>query len=95
MPGLFHILSVGSEALQVSRQGVDTTGHNIANAQVEGYSRQRVNVKQRDPIAVGQYQVGNGAMITDITRSHDKFIESQLNNANQDSGHAATLFDGW
>lgn len=95
MPGLFHILSIGSEALQASRQGVDTTGHNIANAQVEGYSRQRVNVKPRDPLQAGNYWIGNGVLVGDVTRSHDKFIEAQLSKAKQDGGQAATLHDGW
>jgi flagellar hook-associated protein 1 FlgK len=33
MGGLFHTLNVGAESLYASRQGVDTAGHNIANAQ--------------------------------------------------------------
>ena len=45
MATLYHSLAMGQQGLLVSRQGVDTTGHNIANAQVEGYSRQKVNVK--------------------------------------------------
>jgi flagellar hook-associated protein 1 FlgK len=95
MPGLFHILSIGSEGLQAARQGVDTTGHNIANAQVEGYSRQRVNVKPRDPLMMAHYQIGNGAFVKDITRAHDKFIEAQLIRAKQEAGNAAALHDAW
>lgn len=95
MPGLFHILSIGSEGLQAARQGVDTTGHNITNAQVEGYSRQRVNVKARDPMMMAHYQIGNGAFVKDITRAHDKFIEAQLLKAKQEAGNATTLHDAW
>jgi len=86
MPSLFHILSVGGESLSVTRQGVDTAGHNIANAQVEGYSRQTLSVTQRDPSLVGGHLVGNGAYIQSIRRSHDQWTESQLNNANQALG---------
>ena len=33
MSGLFRSLNIGSQSLYVSRQGIDTTAHNIANAQ--------------------------------------------------------------
>lgn len=94
MAGLFHTLNIGSESLHVSRQGVDTAGHNIANAQVEGYSRQRVNVKQRDPLQVRGNLIGNGVYIGSISRSHDKFVENQLNKANQDAGKAHARAEG-
>ncbi len=88
MAGLFHTLNVGSEALYATRQGVDTAGHNIANAQVEGYSRQRVNLTQRDPLQIRGLLIGNGVYVENITRSHDKFIENQLTKANTEKGRA-------
>lgn len=89
MAGLFHTLNVGSEALYATRQGVDTAGHNIANAQVEGYSRQRVNITQRDPLQVRGLLIGNGVYVENISRSHDKFVENQLNKANMEKGRAS------
>ena len=82
MGGLFHSLGVGSEALFANRQGVDTTAHNIANAQTEGYSRQSVHLNQRDPSIVRGHSIGNGVYVGAIKRSHDKFIEKQLNQHN-------------
>ena len=94
MTGLFHILNVGADSLHASRQGVDTTGHNIANAQVDGYSRQRVNVVQRDPYLASNLPIGNGVYVKSITRSHDKFIENQINIHNQDKGRSAAYHEG-
>jgi flagellar hook-associated protein 1 FlgK len=91
--GLFHTLNIGSEALFATRQGVDTAGHNIANAQVEGYSRQRVNIRQRDPLETHGVLIGNGVYVGSITRSHDKFIENQLNRAHQEAGRATARAD--
>lgn len=79
MGGLFHSLGIGSESLFTNRQGVDTTAHNIANAQTEGYSRQNVHVTQRDPSLVRGHPIGNGVYVGSIKRSHNKFIEKQLN----------------
>jgi len=90
MSGLFHTLNIGAQSLYATRQGVDTAGHNIANAQVEGYSRQRVNLTQRDPLETMGILIGNGAYVESITRSHDDFVEKQLNLAHQESGRSAT-----
>src|SRR4051812_13029401 len=93
MPSLFHTLNVGSESLYATRQGVDTAGHNIANAQVEGYSRQRINLKQRDPLQVGNLLIGNGNYVGNIARLHDNFIEKQINRAGADFGKAKMKAD--
>lgn len=89
MSGLFRSLNIGSESLSVSRMGVDTAGHNISNAQVEGYSRQRVNVKARPPHEKGGVLLGAGAYAESIDRAHDQWNEKQLNRANQSAGAAA------
>ena len=92
--GLFHTLNIGEQALYTTRQGVDTASHNIANANVEGYSRQRVNLRSRDPQWTNGVIIGSGAYIKDITRSHNQFVEKQINRAHQISGEAAARYDG-
>lgn len=86
MSGLFHTLGIGSESLFATRQGVDTTSHNIANAQTEGYSRQRVELSQREPSQRGNILIGNGVFTGTIKRSHDEFLEKQINTTNSDLG---------
>ncbi|MEY4630697.1 MAG: hypothetical protein RIQ81_817 [Pseudomonadota bacterium] len=86
MSGLFRTLNIGSESLSVTRMGVDTAGHNIANAQVDGYSRQRVNVRARAPHETRGVLLGAGAYAENIERAHDQWNEKQLNRANQSAG---------
>ena len=86
-------MNIGSESLYSNRQGVDTAGHNIANAETEGYSRQRVNLRQRNPSESDGNVIGNGAYVGNISRAHDKFIEKQLNNAIQDSSTSVARND--
>ena len=93
MPTLYHSLGVGAQSLFASRQGVDTTGHNIANAQTEGYSRQRVEVTQQDPLQRRGLVIGNGVYVGKISRAHDSFNEEQLNLAQQDGGYARARSD--
>ena len=91
--GLFHTLNIGEQALYTTRQGVDTASHNIANANVEGYSRQRINVRSRDPQWLHGVVIGSGSYIKDITRSHNQFVEKQINRAHQISGEATGRFE--
>jgi flagellar hook-associated protein 1 FlgK len=91
--GLFHTLNIGEQSLYTTRQGVDTASHNIANANVEGYSRQRINVRARDPQWTHGVVIGSGAYIKDITRSHNQFVEKQINRAQQISGEATGRFE--
>ncbi len=93
MTGLFHTLNVGAESLYASRQGVDTTGHNIANAQTEGFSRQRVNLEQRYPSESRGVLIGNGVFVKNITRAHDQFLEKQINDTNQNLGQSSARFE--
>lgn len=90
MSGLFHTLGIGSESLFVSRQGVDTTGHNISNAQQPGYSRQRLNLATRDPLQRAMITIGNGTYVREIARIHDQFVENQLNLSAHDLGASQT-----
>lgn len=91
--GLFHTLNIGEHALHASRQGVDTASHNISNANVEGYSRQRVDVRSRTPVWTHGVVIGSGAYVKDITRSHNQFVERQINRAQQISGEANGRFE--
>jgi flagellar hook-associated protein 1 FlgK len=93
MSGLYSILSVGAESLHASRQGVDTTGHNIANAHTEGYSRQRINLAPRDPLDTRGLVIGNGVYVKSITRAHDKFVENEINELNQEQGQSKQTFE--
>ncbi len=72
------ILSIGVSGLTTNRQGMDTAGHNIANVNTEGYSRQRVEFSTRQPNLSGGVFVGSGVKTAQITRSYDNFLASQV-----------------
>lgn len=91
--GLFHTLSIGEQSLYNSRQGVDTASHNISNSNTAGYSRQRLNLKTRDPQLLGGILAGSGAYMENVTRTHNKFVERQLNRAQQVGGETNGRFE--
>jgi len=73
-------MHIGYTALNAARQALNTTGHNIANANTEGYSRQRINQATNVPTNEGGLYYGNGVKITDVQQLRDHFVEGQVRN---------------
>ena len=70
--------NIGLSALLASQRGLATTGHNIANVNTDGYSRQRVTFETRQPQFVGVGFAGKGVDIKSITRMANDFLVEQL-----------------
>ncbi|NRR30068.1 flagellar hook-associated protein FlgK [Oxalobacteraceae bacterium] len=76
-----NLLSIGKSGLLAAQVGLSTTGHNITNANVAGYSRQ-VAIQSTTPgqdIGVGF--IGTGTEIAQIKRYYDSFLNNQLRGA--------------
>ncbi len=70
--------NIGLSALLAAQRGLATTGHNIANVNTDGYSRQRVTFETREPQFVGVGFAGKGVDIQSITRMANDFLVEQL-----------------
>lgn len=77
--------SIGLSALRTSQLGISTTGHNIANVNTEGFSRQRVLFDTRPAQFIGVGYVGKGVDTEAIRRFADQFLidQVQASTANQ------------
>lgn len=73
------LLSIGISGLNVSKKALETTGHNLANVNTEGYSRQRVQQTTNIPTSKDGLIQGTGARIVGVGRIHDQHIERRLN----------------
>src|SRR5665647_1391323 len=72
----------GLSGLNAAQAALVTTGHNTANVNTAGYSRQTAQVASSGGIyAPGIGFFGTGAKATDVTRSYDQYLTSQLNQA--------------
>lgn len=91
MASIFNALHIGYSALNAAQIGIDTTGHNIANAETEGYSRQRVVTAAAYPVSIDPGQRGNGVQITEITRIFDKFVFDRYTSSAQNKEYSDTL----
>ncbi len=78
----FSGLNVGLSSLFAQRRGLELTGHNVANANTEGYSRQRVQLQgaggPTTPALHSRWTgAGNGVTIAGDERLRDAFLEGQ------------------
>lgn len=94
MAKITQMLDVGRRGLAISQTAMQTTAHNITNKDVEGYSRQRVELKTNPPIGQGAHQVGTGARLAGISRSNNPWIEKQLEREGSVFAHADQLAQG-
>jgi len=83
MSSTFGGLNIVSRSLYVQQAALDTVGHNIANANTDGYSRQRVNMVTMAPAGEvygsrGLNQAGSGVSVGSITRARNAFTDRQL-----------------
>lgn len=87
MSGLFATFNVAKRGLFAQQKAIDVTTHNIANANTEGYSRQRAIMETTRPFAmpsvnnaIGPGQLGTGVEISIIQRVRDEFLDFQFRN---------------
>jgi flagellar hook-associated protein 1 FlgK len=88
-------LSTALSALYAQRRGLDVTGHNIANANTEGYTRQRVDMGAIggpiDPALWSRWNgVGQGVTVTGTARLRDAFLDLRSNQEHGVQGQLTT-----
>lgn len=85
------ILKTGLSGLLAFQRALSTTSNNVANANTEGYSRQRVELNTRPPEGFGFGFVGTGVDVSTIRRIVDQFSINQLRTANSSFGQLDTF----
>ncbi len=78
MANLFGVLDTASRSLAVTSLGLRTAGHNIANVNTEGFTRQRQIVEATDPTYSSDGYIGTGAEQVGVERIRDVLVQRQL-----------------
>jgi flagellar hook-associated protein 1 FlgK len=76
--GINRLVDIGKSALFTAQQGISVAGHNIANVNTPGYSRQQVSLAENRPENASPGQIGTGVHAESIRRSVDSFVDAQL-----------------
>lgn len=91
MGGLSLTLEIAKKTLLNTQVEINTTTHNISNADTEGYSRQTAVQTANHATRTNGGWLGNGANVTSIVQSRDRFIEAQLMDAASNKSRYSAL----
>ncbi len=72
------LLGIGQSALMAAYAQLQTTGHNIANANTPGYSRQEAVFATAGGTYTGGGFLGMGVDLVTVQRSYDRFLAGEL-----------------
>lgn len=85
MQSTFSGIEIGKRSVVSHQVGLSTVGHNMSNANADGYSRQRVEFTAFDPIYRPQLnraetagQIGQGVSVERIERIRDEILEGRI-----------------
>jgi flagellar hook-associated protein 1 FlgK len=87
-----NLLNIGKTGLFAAQAALATTGHNIANASVAGYSRQGVVQASLQGQNSGSGFIGNGTTVADIKRYTDSFLNGQVTSAQTSKSSLDTYY---
>lgn len=85
MGSTFSGIELGKRSIMAHTDAISTAGHNISNANTEGYSRQRVQLKEFDPLYRPDLErperagmIGQGIDVQSITRIRDEMLDQRI-----------------
>ncbi|MGL4525224.1 MAG: flagellar hook-associated protein FlgK [Spirochaetia bacterium] len=97
MHSTFMGLEIGKRGIHAHQTSLNTTGHNVANLNTPGYSRQRVKLSTVDPLYQPSLervntpgQLGQGPQVSQVERIFDILHENQILSTSDDFGYWET-----
>ena len=85
-------LNTAITGLLTAQRSLTVTGHNIANVNTPGFSRQVVNQTAQTPQFTGAGFIGSGVVVDSITRVHSEFLTTQLRNSTASNGENQVFY---
>ena len=72
------LLNIGLSGLSANKTSLAVTGHNIANVNTPGFSRQETIQATRIPQFSGAGYIGSGTTLVDVRRIYNDFLNTQV-----------------
>ena len=92
MPGLNSSLNIALSGLQAQQSALNVVGHNIANVNTPGYTRQRANISSGQALIQGDVYYGSGANVTSVQGIRDRFLNLQITQETAKQSGAETRY---
>ena len=87
------LMNVGTRAMFAAQAQLQTTGHNISNANVAGYSRQETVLTTAPGSYTGAGYFGRGVTVQTVTRAVDGFLTDQVAQTRAQASADSTRLD--
>ena len=84
------LIGIGLSALRAAQTGLATTGHNIANINTAGYSRQQAQLTPAPSLYSGAGYVGQGVTVASVRRVYSDYLTQSLRDSTASNARAAT-----
>jgi len=78
MAGMDGILNTARSALLAQQAAIEVSGHNIANAETEGYSAQRLVLQPKTPQRTPFGMFGTGVEMVNVTRTREALLDTAV-----------------
>ena len=90
----FSGISTALSSLIAQRTALDVAGQNVANANTDGYTRQRADLGAVSTVQVASMfstgdGVGSGVRVTSISRATDPFLDAKLRSQTSGASYLA------
>lgn len=93
-------MEIGKRSIMAQQTALEVTGHNMANANTPGYTRQIPNLVTTIPYHTPALtnsnkagQLGTGVKVADIERIRDVFLDQQIRNEAKTAGYWDSIHD--
>ncbi len=89
MPNTFFGLTIGTTGLYGANLGINTTAHNITNAETEGYTRQVVKTRADDALKANSTygMIGTGVSVYSVEQIRSNYYDEKYRSNNSISGY--------
>jgi len=78
MSGITLLMNIARGALLAQQKGLDVTGHNIANVNTPGYTRQALVLQSSEETSLNRVKLGFGVNADSVTQAFDRFITKSI-----------------
>lgn len=93
MMNLYSAIELGKNAILTQQEVFQIIGHNMANVNTAGYSRQVAELESIGPSVLGLNESGRGVSLGNIRSVRDRFIDNQIVESLQHKGKYENLGD--
>lgn len=94
MPGLNASLYLGLSGIQTQQSALNVVGHNIANVNTPGYTRQRADLSANQSLLEGQVYFGTGVSLNSVQGIRDRFLDLQIYRESARQAGASERYSG-